>query len=70
MCSVLQSPIPSAPNSIACFVSLGLSALVLTLNFLILSAHSINVAKCPEISGVTAFIASPYTFPVDPSIDI
>ena len=59
ICSVLHNPIPSAPNSTACFVSLGVSALVLTWSFLISSAHDINVAKYPDISGVTVLIASP-----------
>ena len=51
MCSVLHSPIPSAPKSLAVFVSNGVSEFVLTFNFLKLSAQLINFEKSPEISG-------------------
>ena len=69
MCSVRQSPIPSAPNFRAWMASLGVSALVLTRKSLALSAHDINVSKSPLIdaSSISSFPA--YTLPVEPSID-
>ena len=57
MCSVLQSPIPSAPNSLALAASVGVSALVLTFNFLYLSAQAIILQKSPETLASTVGIA-------------
>ena len=70
MCSVLHKPIPSAPNSLAIFVSNGVSELVLTFSFLYLSAHPINFEKSPDISGLTVCTSPNIILPVDPSIVI
>ena len=70
ICSVLHSPIPSAPKSLAVFVSCGVSELVLTFNFLILSAQLISLEKSPEISGFTVGTLPKITLPVEPSIVI
>ena len=70
ICSVLQSPIPSAPNFIATLASLGVSALVLTCKVLYLSTQFIRVSKFP-VSATSVFSTFPkYTHPVDPSKDI
>ena len=61
---------PSAPNSLATFVSVGVSALVLTRSFLYLSTHFINFEKSPEISGLTVGTLPSITFPLPPSIVI
>ena len=46
MCSVRHSPMPSAPNSRACFASRGMSALARTPNLpRNSSAHVMNLAK-------------------------
>ena len=70
ICSVLQRPIPSAPKSLAVFVSSGVSELVLTFNFLKLSAQLINFEKSPEISGLTVGTSPRIILPVEPSIVI
>ena len=70
MCSVLQSPIPSAPKSLAVLVSKGVSEFVLTFNFLTLSAHPINFEKSPEISGFTVGTSPRIILPVEPSMVI
>ena len=70
MCSVLQSPIPSAPNSLAVFVSRGVSELALTFNFLTSSAQLINLEKSPEISGLIVGTLPRIILPVEPSIVI
>ena len=70
MCSVLQSQIHSAPNSLALAASVGVSALVLTFNFLYLSAQAIILQKSPETLASTVGIAPSYIFPVVPSIEI
>ena len=57
MCSVLQSQIPSAPNSLALAASVGVSALVLTFNFLYLSAQAMILQKSPETVASTVGIA-------------
>src|ERR1044072_3588717 len=49
MCSVRQRPIPSAPNSRALAASWGVSALVRTFRVRVRAAHSMSVAKSPEI---------------------
>ena len=61
---------PSAPKSFAVLVSFGVSELVLTFNFLKLSAHDINFEKSPEISGFTVATLPDIILPVDPSIVI
>ena len=53
-----------------CFVSFGVSELVLIFNFLKLSAHDINFEKSPEISGLTVATLPEIILPVDPSIVI
>ena len=70
ICSVLQRPIPSAPKSLAILVSKGVSEFVLTLSFLMLSAHPINLEKSPEISGFTVGTFPKIILPVEPSIVI
>ena len=70
MCSVLQSPIPSAPKSLATFVSNGVSELVLIFSFLNLSAQLINFEKSLDISGFTVDTSPKIILPVDPSIVI
>ena len=61
---------PSAPKSLAVFVSKGVSELVLTFNFLILSAQLINLEKSPDISGLTVGTLPKIILPVEPSIVI
>ena len=68
MCSVLQRPMPSAPKSFAIFVSNGVSELVLTFNFLKLSAQLISFEKSTEISGLTVGTSPKIILPVEPSI--
>ena len=70
MCSVLQSPIPSAPKSLATLLSRGVSEFVLTFNFLKLSAQLIIFEKSPEISGLTVLTSPRIILPVEPSIVI
>ena len=54
MCSVRQSPIPSAPNSRAFAASSGVSALALTLSRRKSSAHPSTVSKSSLICGGTS----------------
>ena len=70
MCSVLQSPTPSAPKSLATFVSNGVSELALIFSFLNLSAQLINFEKSLDISGLTVDTFPKIILPVDPSIVI
>ena len=70
MCSVLQSPIPSAPNITACLASAGLSAFVLTFIYLNSSAHSIIFEKSSDITGGVVSIRPLNILPVLPSSDI
>ncbi len=56
MCSVLVSPIPTAPKSLAIFASFGVSALVLTFIVAYLPARSIILPKSPLSSGSTVAI--------------
>ena len=55
MCSVLQRPMPSAPNPRATFESSGVSALVRTPSFLYLSVHAISFSKRRYISESSGF---------------
>ena len=68
MCSVRQSPIPCAPNFIACSASSGLSALVRILSFLFSSAHTISSLYSGCVSGSASIRSnSPlYILPVVP----
>ena len=61
---------PSAPKSLAIFVSIGVSELLLTFNFLYLSAQFISFEKFPEISGLTVGTSPKIILPVEPSIVI
>ena len=70
MCSVRQSPIPSAPNSRALAASSGLSAFVRTLSRRIPSAHSSTAEKSSLICGGTSGTEPTITSPVPPSIVI
>ena len=70
MCSVRQSPIPSAPNSRALAASGGLSAFVRTFSRRIPSAHSSTAEKSSLICGGTSGTAPTITSPVPPSIVI
>ena len=70
ICSVLHKPIPSAPNSLATFVSRGVSAFVLTFILLVLSAQDIIFEKSPEISGLIVLTSPNITSPHEPSIVI
>jgi hypothetical protein len=51
MCSVRQSPMPSAPNLMAARASAGVSALARTLSLRTASAHFISVPNSPVSSG-------------------
>ncbi len=66
MCSVRQSPIPSAPNSRATFASCGVSAFVRTRRSRYLSAQDIKIPKFPVISGSTRSVWPRITSPVEP----
>ena len=59
---------PSAPKSLAIFVSAGVSEFALTLSFLYRFAHFINLEKSPDISGLTVATFPNITFPALPSI--
>ena len=70
ICSVLQRPIPSAPNSIALLASSGVSAFAHIPNFLVESAHS-KIVDNSFVSlgdGVIVFIVPVKISPDDPSI--
>ena len=51
-------------------MSIGVSELALTFNFLNVSAQLINFEKSPEISGLTVGTSPKIILPVDPSIVI
>ena len=70
MCSVRQSPIPSAPNSRALAASSGLSAFARTRSRRIPSAHSSTAEKSSLICGGTSGTEPTITSPVPPSIVI
>ena len=70
ICSVRQSPSPSAPNSRAFFASAGVSALVRTDMVLYSSAHAMIRPNSPAILASTVGIAPSYTQPVEPSKEI
>ena len=70
MCSVRQSPMPSAPNSMAARASLGVSALARTLSLRAASAHCISVANSPASSGWRIATLPTSTCPVEPSMVI
>ena len=61
---------PSAPKSLAIFVSNGVSELVLILSFLNLSAQFITFKKSPVISGFIVSTFPKMILPVAPSIVI
>ncbi len=67
MCSVRQSPIPSAPKSRPRWASAGVSALTRTRSWRIRSAHCIRRRKSPPISGVRSAAWPANTLPVLPS---
>ena len=67
---VLHKPIPSAPNSRATLVSIGVSEFVLTFNFLTSSAHDITLLKSPDKFGFTVETFPSITWPEPPSIVI
>ncbi len=70
MCSVRQSPIPSAPNLMAVSQSLTVSAFVLIPRLLYSPAHSMNFSKVASIIPSLLGISPLYTFPVPPSSEI
>ena len=70
MCSVRQSPIPSAPNLTAARASAGVSALARTLSLRAASAHFISVANSPASSGSRIATLPASTCPVEPSMVI
>ena len=70
MCSVRQSPIPSAPNSRALAESSGVSAFVRTFSRRIPSAQPRIEEKSSLICGGTSGTAPTITSPVPPSIVI
>lgn len=67
MCSVRQRPIPSAPKLRATFASRGTSALALTVNLAISSAHFIKTLNSPSISGIIVSALPKITLPELPS---
>ena len=67
MCSVRQSPMPSAPNSRAWLASRGVSALARTPSVRALSAQPMMVAKSPDSSGWRIFTRPLSTSPLPPS---
>ena len=67
MCSVRQSPMPSAPKRLAVSASNGVSALARTRKRRTLSAQPINVEKSPESCGSTMGTEPMKTSPVAPS---
>ncbi len=83
ICSVRQRPIPAAPKRNACGASF-CSALARTSNpFTVFpdgvvrtdfartsSAHPRNVSRSPETEAGVTGITSPYTLPVEPSIEM
>ena len=67
MCSVRHRPMPSAPNLRAVSASSGVSALARTFMRRALSAHSISVAKSPDMAGSIIATLPTNTSPVAPS---
>ena len=61
---------PSAPKSLAVFVSKGVSEFVLILSFLNSSAQPNTLEKSTDISGLTVGISPKIIFPLEPSIVI
>ncbi len=70
MCSVLQRPIPVAPNCLALAASSGLSAFVNTPRYLISSAHSSAFMSSSSFSNAVSIVGTcpRYTSPVFPSM--
>jgi len=68
MCSVRQSPMPSAPNFKATRASLGVSALARTPSLRTASAQPISVANSPESAGSIMGTRPASTCPVEPSM--
>ena len=68
MCSVRQSPMPSAPNRTATRASAGVSALARTPSLRTLSAQPISVPNSPDIAGSVIGTAPASTWPVEPSM--
>ena len=68
ICSVRQSPIPSAPNERAMRASAGVSALVRTFMRRISSAHAMTLEKSPDSSGCSIGTTPFSTCPVPPSM--
>ena len=66
ICSVLVSPIPTAPKSLAFLASFGVSALVLTFIVAYLLAISIISPKSPLNSGSIVASLPSYNSPVEP----
>ncbi len=67
MCSVRHRPMPSAPNLRAVSASSGVSALVRTFMRRTPSAHSMRVAKSPDMDGSIMATEPMNTSPVAPS---
>ena len=68
MCSVRQSPMPSAPKPRAVRASSGVSALARTLSRRTPSAHVMSWAKSPDSSGSIILTAPASTSPLPPSM--
>ena len=67
MCSVRQSPMPSAPKRTAARASAGVSALARTPSWRTLSAQPISVANSPDSCGSIMSTLPASTWPVEPS---
>ena len=67
MCSVRQSPMPSAPKRTAALASAGVSALARTPSLRTLSAQPISVANSPDSCGSIMSTLPASTWPVEPS---
>ena len=70
MCSVRDSPMPSAPKPRAACASAGVSALARTFSLRSESAQPISVAKSPESCGWIVGTSPSITSPVEPLIVI
>ena len=68
MCSVRQSPMPSAPNFTASRASAGVSALARTPSVRTLSAQPISVPNSPDSAGSIIGTRPASTWPVEPSM--
>ena len=68
MCSVRQSPIPSAPNSSAVAASMGVSALVRITSLRVSSAHDISVLNSDVNTGGCLGTSPSITSPLLPSM--